>query len=111
MIIDRKNQENKKTMESIDKIKNILIKPLHKELNKGDYSSDIILSALINLSIEFYIQIGIVKDTPLERIKELLFKVFKDTEEMQFHIEDYHKYLSAKYDNYMKKNGNGSSTT
>lgn len=109
MIIDRKNQKDKK-IESIDKIKKSFLEPLHKELNKGDYSSDIILSALINLSIEFYIQIGIVKELPLKRIKELLFKVFKDTEEMQSHIEDYHKYLNAKYDNYMKKNGNDSST-
>lgn len=111
MIIDRKNQQDKKKIEEMERIKKSLLKPLHKELNNGNYSSDIILSALINLSIEFYIQIGIVKETPLERIKELLFKVFKDTEAMQFHIENYHKYLSAKYDNYMGKNGNSSSIT
>lgn len=111
MIINKNNQEDKKTIESMDKIKKILLKPLHKEINNGNYSSDIILSALINLLIEFYIQIGIVREISLEEIKEILFKIFKDTEEMQSHIEDYYKCLSDKYDNYMKKNGKSSSNT
>ena len=84
-ILNREDQKEK--FDQIIEAKRVIIQALRGKNKEIQFTSDIVFSALINLTIEFYVQMGIIKKVTLEEIREFLFKFFKDTPEIRQQIK------------------------